>query len=444
MSFIRMLAVSGLLGLVAAAPAAADSIAYIKDNNIWLANPDGSGQVQITHDGTAAAPYRSPSQADDGTLAAGHGSDLIKLAQSGKVLAQFAPPPATDSTGQTIDDVPQQVAISPDGSRLAYVYSQPSCPPGAPCGVRQELLYSYSDRTTPVATFGEQTNLTNPSWIDANRVLAFGGHFRQVNIDSPDGGNDDAAHWFDDAGNEDVGDGELSRQGDRLALVRSYGENTHLAIYHVAGGAGGPAPEAACYTGTDASLAGPSWSPDGTELAFQDSQGIEVMPLPQVVAGDCPGAASSTVILPAATAPDWGPAAIGSDAGTYVAPQHASPPHVSPPPVERARLSASLPRAVSLKAAGRGIVILARGSVSGRITASARLGRRAVATTSSPASAGALVRVRLRLGRASLKLLRRRHATQLTITIALTPATGSRVTRTATVRLAGSASTLSH
>lgn len=100
---------------------------------------------------------------------------------------EVVPPAATDSTGHTIQDVPQQVAISPDESRIAYVYSQPSCPTGAPCGIRQELLYSYSDRTTPAAAVGEQTNLTNPSWIDNNRVLAFSGHFRQVNIDSPDG-----------------------------------------------------------------------------------------------------------------------------------------------------------------------------------------------------------------------------------------------------------------
>jgi Lipoprotein LpqB beta-propeller domain/WD40-like Beta Propeller Repeat len=430
MNVIRTLAVGGLLMLAAAAPASADSIAYTKDNNIWLANPDGSGQVQITHDGTPVAPYRSPSLADDGTIAAGHGGQIVKLAQSGKLLAQFAPPAATDSTGQAISDVPQQVAISPDGARIAYVYSQPSCPPAAPCGVRQELLYSFSDRTTPVATFGEQTNLTNPSWIDNSRVLAFGGHFRQVNIDSPGGGNDDAAHWFEDAGNEDVGDGELSRQGDRLALVRSYGANTHLAIYHVSA-VGGPTPEDACYTGTDASLAGPSWSPDGTKLAFQDSQGIEVMPQPQVVAGDCPGAASSTVILPGASAPDWGPAAIGSDAGTYVAP------HDGPPQVVAARLSASLPHSINPR---KGIVIRASGSAAGRMTASALLGRRTVASASTPASAGARVTLRLRLGRASLKLLRRKHAKRLTLTVALAPTGGSGVKRSATVRIKGGAS----
>ena len=100
-TFTRTLIAAGVGLLCAAAPAGADSIAYIKDNNIWLARPDGSGQVQITHDGTATTPYRSPSQADNGTIAAGHGSDLVTLAQTGQPLAEFAPPTATDSTGRS-------------------------------------------------------------------------------------------------------------------------------------------------------------------------------------------------------------------------------------------------------------------------------------------------------------------------------------------------------
>jgi WD40-like Beta Propeller Repeat len=439
MKLRHALAGASLALLIAAAPAAADSIAYIKNDNIWLANGDGSGQVQITHDGTAVLPYRSPSQADDGRIAAAHGSEIVLLAQTGQTLAAFPPPTATDSTGQVITDVPQQVAISPDGSRLAYVYSQPSCPPAAPCGVRQELLYSYSDRTTPVATFGEQTNLTNPSWINDNLVLAFGGHFRQVNIDSPGGGNDDAVHWFDDAGNEDVGDGELSRQGDRLALVRSYGANTHLAIYHAGGGPGGPAPEPACFTGTDASLAGPSWSPDGTKLAFQDAQGIEVLPLPKVTDGDCPGAGSSTLILPAALQPDWGPASIRPDAGTWSTAQAVASPPASgstPPPATRATLTATIPHRLRLRgASGTAIVIRARASINGRIVTRALIGRSVLGRTGTSATAGATVTLRIRLGAARLRRLRHAHTQRLAIIVTLTAADGTQVTHTATARI---------
>ena len=58
------------MAVVPAAPAAADSLAFIREHNVWLANPDGSGQYRVTFDGTAAAPYESPSQADNGTVVA--------------------------------------------------------------------------------------------------------------------------------------------------------------------------------------------------------------------------------------------------------------------------------------------------------------------------------------------------------------------------------------
>src|SRR5437763_14482898 len=56
--------------LLAAGPAAADSLVFSRDNNIWLSTADGSGQYQVTLDGTPSSPYSSPSQADNGTIAA--------------------------------------------------------------------------------------------------------------------------------------------------------------------------------------------------------------------------------------------------------------------------------------------------------------------------------------------------------------------------------------
>jgi hypothetical protein len=76
---------------IAAAPAGADSLAFIRDNNVWLANPDGSGQYQVTFDGTASAPYETPSQSDGGVLVAvraapGQRRQLYRMTQSGALL----------------------------------------------------------------------------------------------------------------------------------------------------------------------------------------------------------------------------------------------------------------------------------------------------------------------------------------------------------------------
>ncbi len=305
------------LALLAAGPAMADSIVYEKASNIWIANPDGSGQYQVTTDGTGARPYNDPSQADDGTIVAGHGQDIVRLRQNGQVLARFDPPGTTDSAGQPIDGVPQDLSVTPDGSKVAFSYYQYGCPPGASCGARTVLLYSSSTAATPVGQYGKQFR-RNASWVSNNRILAFGGYQSQVNLDSPGGGDDDDQHWFDDEDiNQpptDLGDGELSRQGDRLVALRSYGGDLHMRFYAVSGdvqGGGVPGPPAeACSSGADSSLDSPTWSHDGRTVAFAVAAGIETLPLPSVTAGYCNGAGSSRLVIPGGAEPDFGPAAV--------------------------------------------------------------------------------------------------------------------------------------
>src|SRR5262249_22696948 len=68
---------------IAASPAAADSIVYVKQGNLYLTSPDGSQGYQVTSDGG----YSSPSQADDGTIGALHDDQMVRLDRSGHILS---------------------------------------------------------------------------------------------------------------------------------------------------------------------------------------------------------------------------------------------------------------------------------------------------------------------------------------------------------------------
>src|SRR5689334_5121857 len=86
-------AMAALLVLGFSAPSAlADSIAYIKDGNVWLTTSDSSRQYQVTFSGA----YADVSQADDGTMIALTGTRLHKLGRDGTILADFKTPVSDD------------------------------------------------------------------------------------------------------------------------------------------------------------------------------------------------------------------------------------------------------------------------------------------------------------------------------------------------------------
>ena len=81
-------ALAAAFALIIAAPAAADSIAYVKDGNVWLSTLDGARQFQVT----SSRGYSDVSQAEDGTMIGLHGVRLHRLDRTGRVLADFDTP----------------------------------------------------------------------------------------------------------------------------------------------------------------------------------------------------------------------------------------------------------------------------------------------------------------------------------------------------------------
>jgi hypothetical protein len=68
--------------LVAASPAAADSILFVRDGNVWISTPDGTTERPLT----AGGGFSSPSMADDGTIVALRGRSFVRLRPDGAAI----------------------------------------------------------------------------------------------------------------------------------------------------------------------------------------------------------------------------------------------------------------------------------------------------------------------------------------------------------------------
>jgi hypothetical protein len=444
----RALAAATALLTCAALPSAAraDSIVHVFEHNVWLAEPDGSGRYQVTTDGTPADPYRSPSQADDGTIAVGKGQEIVRMRQNGEVLNRIDPAPLKNSAGQPVDGPPVSVAISPDGARIAYTLVGYSCPVAADCAARGVTAYTAADRLTPAAEGGVPFRWQQ-SWVTNTRTLVFGGYLGQVNVH--DVGQPAEVHWFDDqdmhADSTDLNDGELSRDGTKLALVRGYAGNQfgnapHIVTYAVNGNVQtGPPPAnptAKCVTGQEPAFHSPTWAPDGVRLAWGMSQGIEVHADPM----NC--AAPITLVLPGAGQPDWGPAAIapgprpgaggGGEPGGGGGGGGPTPPAPGGSTAKRATLSVTRPGSIRTVAAkGLRLVVRCRSAcrISGRLRVDAttakrlKLGRqRTIAATSARLRKAGTKRLTLKVARKADRRFSRLARAKVTVQVRVTGA----------------------
>lgn len=306
---------------LAATPARAASIVFMKGGNVWLASADGTAQRQVTTGGG----WDSPSQADDGTILAQRGTQLFRLDRSGNPLV---PAIDTDFTGAPPTWAgPVNTVISPDGVNQAYggmLTDNPYYDPGCSCYVDQDQFYvKWGSATTysqPGQTGGQQ-DYVDPAWIDNGHLMlsSTGILIAQVATYALGGGDNTMTPWFSDPDPsvQQLGSGAITRSADKLAFVANVngGVGNEIRIYATTGPppvAGGPAPSAP----TDTCNIGPnnfqslrvSFSPDGQSLAYDAPDGIHLVALT-----GWPSCTSTTdkLIIPGASEPYFGPADVG-------------------------------------------------------------------------------------------------------------------------------------
>ena len=157
--------------------AQADSIAYIKAGNVFLATTDGAREYQVTFDGG----YSTVSQADSGRMVALRGDRIRHLERDGRVIADIATPVSTTTDPTMQFKGPFDPAISPDGTRVAYTYYWqyktygPDCQPPYCTLTRLYHGTGFTDPNRLTAWdepgFRRRSGWIDASWVDNDTVL---------------------------------------------------------------------------------------------------------------------------------------------------------------------------------------------------------------------------------------------------------------------------------
>lgn len=307
-----------------AAAAQASTIFFIRANDIWAANPDGSGQRQVTTDGGNGEPYVSVSAAKGSTPTLAYLRDNNTGSGDKQIFGTMNP----DGTGSTVnpDNANMQpqassqegltVSIDSAADKVAWSRSWFSCFNG--CGYTYMAAYSEGINGTGQAHIGTYAAIDVTFGDPAGQTLLFddlnndyenlpascSGNLnymlvRQVPDTTSAGiGGTPSVYCVQ---HDDLKQPALRPDGQAIAAVQA-APNTPdqivtIPIDGVATDTAGSPVSAMTPAGTSADR--PDFSPDGAQIAFESaSNTISTVP----AAGG-----AVTQILTDATSPAWSP-----------------------------------------------------------------------------------------------------------------------------------------
>ncbi len=441
---LRLLAAAAaLVTLAVFAPAAsADSIAYVKDGDVWLSTGDGARQYRVT----ATGVYSDVSQADDGTMIALSGVRLHRLDRRGHVLADFDTP-VSDTRPAPVKTFygPFDPALSPDGTKVAYTYyymtqsQSPTCfPPTCVTTINEGGTgYSHADRQTAwdEPGLGKHSGWRNPSWVDNDTVMIsdpthLPNHDVIIDTISDGGTGNLVKNWFSDTvgGNPHTSGGDITRDRTKLAFATGENDST-LTIYSVPlfptrfkdGDADPGSKPIVCYRYSGPSggaFSTPTFAPEGSRVAWSEGDGIHVATVPSFGGGCTTEGASQTaaLLIPGGKQPDWGPADVPAGRGAT------------------GGLAAAAAKAKLAKALAKGLSVRVTVPSAGRVSAAATRSGRKVAAGGKSVKAGA-AKVKLRFTGAARRSLKHSRSVKLRIKVAFKPMGGAMQRTTVKVTL---------
>jgi hypothetical protein len=272
-----------------APPLGPNALVYIKDGNVWLLDVDAEGKRQLTTDGG----YRSPSLSADGTVgvvhSAGERTEFIRMNPAGQLLSRFSQPASLNTI--------VTAKLSPDGQTFAFTYQAGEAgdkcfEPGS--SGRYEcfkLAFTPADRWKPEEGTTQiryaRVDIKHVQWLDddhlflnlPDRWVIY--YTRSTRDEKYFDTYDEAKVWYK------LGEAALSRDGRVMAAGRrwyepdynhpdssKYGE-WELAIYRRDGDDFRFATDLT--VATSGVALSPSFSRDGSALAFADDDGVYVV-----------------------------------------------------------------------------------------------------------------------------------------------------------------------